>query len=82
VAPDSATDLALFELRLQRVLEKLKPAHRTAFESAVLQQKPYSEIAREQRWSQAQVKTNVHRARKQVIAALGPLLGRRPERRP
>jgi RNA polymerase sigma-70 factor (ECF subfamily) len=81
VSPDSAADLALFEGRLRGVLDTMKPAYRTAFESAVLQQKAYSEIAREQRWTQAQVKTNVHRARKQVIAALGNLLGPRPERR-
>jgi RNA polymerase sigma-70 factor (ECF subfamily) len=81
-SPESAADLSRFEERLRGVLATLKPAHRTAFELAVLQQKAYSEIAREQSWTLAQVKTNVHRSRKQVIAALGDLLGPRLEIRP
>lgn len=80
-APDSAADLGRFEERLQAVLGKLKPDHRTAFEHAVLQQMPYAEVAQRQGWSLGQVKTNVHRARKKVIAELGELLGPRSESR-
>ncbi len=80
-APDEAADLNRFEERLRAVLTTLKPTFRTAFEQAVLQQKSYPEIAREQGWSLGQVKTNVHRARKQVIAALGDMLGSPLEQR-
>jgi RNA polymerase sigma-70 factor (ECF subfamily) len=81
-APDSAADLSRFEDRLHDVLGQLKPAHRSAFELAVLQQMPYSDVAREQGWTVAQVKTNVHRARKQVMTALGDMLGTGLENRP
>jgi RNA polymerase sigma-70 factor (ECF subfamily) len=81
-APDSAADLSRFEDRLRDVLGQLKPAHRSAFELAVLQQMPYSEVAREQGWTVAQVKTNVHRARKQVMTVLGDMLGTGLENRP
>ena len=80
-SPESATGMARLEERLHRVLETLPPDHRTAFEQAVLLQSPYPEIARELGWSLGRVKTNVHRARKKVIAALGDLLGPRPENR-
>jgi RNA polymerase sigma-70 factor (ECF subfamily) len=81
-SPESAADLSRFEDRLHGVLASLKPVYRAAFELAVLKQKAYSEIAHEQGWTLAQVKTNVHRARKQVIAALSDLLGPRPEMQP
>jgi RNA polymerase sigma-70 factor (ECF subfamily) len=80
--PDAAADLSRLEDQLHGVLAGLKPTYRTAFEHAVLQQKPYAEIADQQGWSLGQVKTNVHRARKQVIAALGDMLGPRLENRP
>lgn len=78
-SPESAADLALLQDRLDAVLAKLPVPFRTAFEQAVLRQQPYAEIAREQGWSLGQVKTNVHRARKKVIAELGDLLGPRLE---
>ena len=81
-SPESAADLSRFEDRLRGVLAKLKPAYREAFQLAVLEQKAYSEIASEQGWTLAQVKTNVHRARKQVIAALGDMLRPRLEKQP
>jgi len=81
-APDAAAGLSLLQDRLREVLETLKPAYRTAFERAVLQQQPYAEIAETTGWSLGQVKTNVHRARKKVIAKLGDLLGPRLESRP
>ena len=79
VAPDSATDLRLFEKRLHGVLAGLSRSHRVAFELAVLQQKKYSEVATELGWSLSKVKTNVHRARKKVIGALRDALGPRLE---
>jgi RNA polymerase sigma-70 factor (ECF subfamily) len=81
LSPESATSFARFEERLHAVLEELPPAHRAAFEDAVLHQKSYAEIASDRGWTTAQVKSNVHRARKRVIESLGDLLGRRSEER-
>ena len=61
------------------MLATLGEAHRSAFQLAVLEQKPYSEIAFEKGWTVGQVKTNVHRARKKVIGALRDALGPRLE---
>ena len=80
-SPETAANLSQLKERLDGVLATLQPAFRTAFELAVLQQRPYGEIAAEQGWTLGQVKTNVHRARKKVIAALGEMLGTRPENR-
>lgn len=77
--PESAAGLSLLERRLQAVLDGMSADHRTAFEQAVLLQCPYPQIAREQGWTLARVKSNVHRARKKVIAALGDQLGPRSE---
>ena len=73
-SPQTATDLRWFGERLNHVVEALRPAHRVAFRSAVLEERPYAEVAAAQGWSLEQVKTNVHRARKQVIAELRDLL--------
>ena len=78
-SPQAATDLRWFGERLNQVVEALRPAHRIAFRSAVLEERPYADIASEQGWSLEQVKTNVHRARKQVIAELRDLLRPGPE---
>jgi len=80
-SPETAADFSRLEQRLQAVLLTLSPDHRTAFEQAVLGQRPYPDIAREQGWTLGRVKSNVHRARKKVIAALGDLLGPRLEQR-
>ena len=81
-SPESATDLSRFAERLQGVLATLGEAHRSAFQLAVLEQKPYSEIAFEKGWTVGQVKTNVHRARKKVIGALRDALCPRLESLP
>ena len=80
-APDEAADLSRLEQRLKGALGTLSPDHRIAFELAVLGQRPYPDIARELGWTLGRVKSNVHRARKKVIAALGDLLGPRLESR-
>ncbi len=64
---------ALFE-RLERLLEGLAPAHRTAFQLGVLDRLAYREIAERTGWSLAQVKINVYRARRKVVEGLGDLL--------
>lgn len=55
---------------LQRALATLRPDHRRAFELAVLGQHSYPEVAEITGWSLAKVKSNVHRARKKLIATL------------
>lgn len=81
-SPERAADFRRLETRLHAVLATLPEAHRVAFELAVLQQRSYDEIALDRGWSLGQVKTNVHRARKKVIAQLGDWLGPRTEERP
>jgi len=78
-SPESVADLSRLEQRLREALVTLSPDHRTAFEQAVLGERPYPEIARELGWTLGRVKSNVHRARKKIIAALGDVLGPRLE---
>jgi RNA polymerase sigma-70 factor, ECF subfamily len=86
-APAEATesseivDLDRIRERLEQALSQLSPPHRAAFQAAVLEQKPYAAIAREQEWTMEQVKINVHRARKKVIAMLGDLARPKQENR-
>ena len=72
-SPEMAFDLGRVRERLDTALGKLSPPHREAFQAAVLEQKTYAVIAREQDWTIEQVKINVHRARKKVLAMLGDL---------
>ena len=72
-SPETAFDLERVRERLNAALGELSPIQREAFQAAVLDQKPYAVIAREQEWTLEQVKINVHRARKKVIAMLSDL---------
>jgi len=74
-SPEQVADFRRLEDRLHEVLETLPAAHRVAFELAVLKEQSYEEISLAQGWTLGQVKTNVHRARKKVIARLGDWLG-------
>jgi RNA polymerase sigma factor (sigma-70 family) len=56
---------------LSRALASLPPGHRRAFELAVLEGRSYEEVARETGTSLAQVKVNVHRARRRLVDVLG-----------
>ncbi|HEX2225293.1 MAG TPA: RNA polymerase sigma factor [Thermoanaerobaculia bacterium] len=56
--------------KVQRALAGMKEPHRRAFEMGVLEQRSYNEIAAATGWSLAQVKINIYRARKQVLAAV------------
>lgn len=73
--PEREVDLKRLEAHLAQALAGLRPAHRTAFEQAVLHQLPYAEVAVRQGWTIQQVKINVHRARKQVMERLRASLG-------
>ncbi|MCI0408758.1 MAG: RNA polymerase sigma factor [Acidobacteria bacterium] len=72
-SPELAFDLGRIREGLDAALGKLSPTHREAFQAAVMEQKPYAIIAREQEWTMEKVKINVHRARKKVIAMLSDL---------
>lgn len=56
--------------KVGRVLEGLSGSHRRAFELGVLEQRSYSEICQITGWSLSQVKINIYRARKHVLAEL------------
>lgn len=73
-SPEQVTELKRAEDRMRAVVTSLTPALRTAFEAAVLQNKSYAEIAHENGWSEGQVRVNVCRARKKVIAELRGVL--------
>ena len=73
-SPESAIDLETMRERLETALDSLSGPHREAFQAAVLEQKPYAMIAREQEWTMEQVKSNVHRARKKIITMLRDLV--------
>lgn len=62
--------------RLGAALASLPERQRRAFESAVLAGKPYRQIAEEEAWSLEQVKINVFRARRSLMARLEPVVGR------
>ena len=68
--------------RLEAALDSLSGPHRKAFQAAVLEQKSYAMIAREQEWTMEQVKINVHRARKKVISMLKDLVHPKEGSRP
>jgi RNA polymerase sigma-70 factor (ECF subfamily) len=78
--PDTAAELNLFERQLEQALRGLPSAHRVAFESAVLRQRPYAEVALEHGWSIEQVKSNVFRARQRLITELRRVLHPATER--
>jgi RNA polymerase sigma-70 factor (ECF subfamily) len=73
-SPEEETAWRNFAERLDGALAKLKADHRRAFEMAVIQQHSYGEIARTTGWSLPRVKSNVHRARRSLIAQLGDFL--------
>ncbi len=73
-SPDEAADLSSAGERLREVVESMSPVLKTAFVAAVFEHKPYSEIASENGWTEAQVRVNVCRARKKAIDELRDLL--------
>ncbi|HSN89194.1 MAG TPA: RNA polymerase sigma factor [Thermoanaerobaculia bacterium] len=54
--------------KVQLALAGMKESYRRAFELGVLEQRSYNEIGEITGWSLAQVKINIYRARKQVLA--------------
>lgn len=72
--PEEVVELSRVEERLAQVARGMSPVLRRAFEGAVLEQKPYAQIAEENGWTREQVRVNVCRARKRAIAELRDLL--------
>ncbi|MCA9727400.1 MAG: sigma-70 family RNA polymerase sigma factor [Candidatus Eisenbacteria bacterium] len=74
--PKATSGLETRELRrqLERATGRMTRPERIAFEHALLEHKPYEQIAREQGWSREQVKINVYRARKRALETLGAFL--------
>jgi RNA polymerase sigma-70 factor, ECF subfamily len=69
--PEQTAAWGEFRAALARALGALSSDHRRAFELGVLERHSYDEVARLTGWSLARVKTNIHRARKGVLARLG-----------
>ena len=78
---DSRARVRLLLARLQALLEAMPPALRQAFELGIIEKVAYREIASRTGWSLAQVKVNVHRARRRAVEELAGLLPARPEGR-
>jgi len=59
-----------FRSRLEKTLENMQEAYRTAFNLGVVLKLPYQEIEEITGWSSSMVKTNIFRARKMAAEAL------------
>ncbi len=73
-SPEQSTELSVFGDHLAAALATLKPDHRQAFEAAVMRQLTYTEVAEQQGCSLEKVKSDVYRARKQVMEQLRMVL--------
>lgn len=73
-SPEHHHYMNAFRTRLSLFLKELPPKLHQAFELGILQQEPYSEIARKTGWTLATVKINVYRARQKAIERLGDFL--------
>lgn len=69
-APDEEAQMTDLREKVMLALEQMSERYRVAFEYGVLEGRSYANIARTTGWSLAQVKVNIHRARKQMIEAL------------
>lgn len=67
---DEVAERMEIEARLKGAIARMTPTERAAFERAVLQKRPYHEVARELGWSRSQVKVYVHRARQRALRDL------------
>lgn len=69
-APDEEAEMTDLREKVMQSLEQMSERYRVAFEYGILEGRSYANIARTTGWSLAQVKVNIHRARKQMIEAL------------
>lgn len=73
-SPEASTRRRALLRRLHEALGLLPDRHRTAFRMAAIEQRSYREIEAATGWTLDQVRINVHRARKRLIAELGDQL--------
>jgi len=70
IGPDDEAQWMDLNEHVLNSMETLNERYRTAFQYGVLEGRAYVEIARMTGWTDAQVKVNVHRARKAMIKDL------------
>jgi len=70
-SPEAAAGRRGLERRVRAAYALLPERHQRAFRLAAIEQRSYREIAELTGWSLDQVRVNVHRARKRLIAELG-----------
>jgi RNA polymerase sigma-70 factor (ECF subfamily) len=69
--PESSVSRRRLERRLGEAMAALPDRYRAAFRLAAIEQRSYREVGETMGWSLDQVCSNVHRARKKLIAELG-----------
>lgn len=70
LGPDDEAEWMDLNAHVIESMDALNDRYKTAFQYGVLEGRPYNEIARLTGWTVAQVKVNVHRARKAMIQTL------------
>ena len=70
-SPEQATSRRGLERRVREAMRALPEHYRSAFRMAAIEQRSYREIGESLGWTLDQVRINVHRARKRLIAELG-----------
>lgn len=70
-SPEARTARRGLEQRVRAALALLPDSYRAAFRLAAIEQRSYREVGETMGWSLGQVRINVHRARKRLIAELG-----------
>lgn len=81
-SPEAAAGRRGIERRVREALTALPDHYRSAFRMAAIEQRSYREIGESLGWTLDQVRINVHRARRRLIAELGGLVAEiRPETR-
>ena len=70
-SPEQATSRRGLERRVREAMRALPDHYRSAFRMAAIEQRSYREIGECLGWTLDQVRINVHRARKRLIAELG-----------
>lgn len=72
-SPEQATSRRALERSVREAMRALPDHYRSAFRMAAIEQRSYREIGECLGWTLDQVRINVHRARKRLIAELGEL---------
>lgn len=79
-SPEAAASRRGLERRVREAMQALPDHYRSAFRLAAIEQRSYREIGELLGWSLDQVRINVHRARKRLIAELGDAVAERSPR--